>query len=222
MGWDVRALDLLGHGDRNVLSEGETTVDDLALDVAAQAPGPVDVIAGHSLGGIVGLTLAGLQSGYCRGVVIEDPPGLAGALDPRKVADSVRASVQAARGNPAEVTAELLNSNPLWSATDARHAVISRQKLNDQQVTRLLDSADWDLQQLVRECPVPVALLAADSDSALLDPDRSALMDMLPSGRTAIVRSGHSIHRDRPALWLQHVLDFAGRLECGPSPAEPQ
>jgi pimeloyl-ACP methyl ester carboxylesterase len=52
-------------------------------------------------------------------------------------------------------------------------------------------------------------LLAATDDSALIDPDRSVLMNRLPPDHIAVLASGHTIHRERPALWLHHVLRFA-------------
>ena len=34
-------------------------------------------------------------------------------------------------------------------------------------------------------------------------------MNRIPSDHIAILESGHTIHRERPALWLHHVLRFA-------------
>src|SRR3954463_6304882 len=72
LGWQVHAVDMLGHGSRHAAGPGRLTIDDLARDVLAQIPGPTDVLAGHSLGSIVALTLAGLAPDYCERVVIED------------------------------------------------------------------------------------------------------------------------------------------------------
>src|SRR5919112_6312861 len=80
LGWQVHAVDLLGHGSRHAAGPPSLTIDDLAQDVLAQLPGPVDVLAGHSLGSITALTVLGLAPDYCGRVVIEDPPGLAGTL----------------------------------------------------------------------------------------------------------------------------------------------
>ena len=89
LGWQVHGVDMLGHGSRHAAGPGELTIDDLAQDVLAQIPGPVNVLAGHSLGSIVAMTLVGLAPEYCDRVVVEDPPGLAGSLDLRDVADTV-------------------------------------------------------------------------------------------------------------------------------------
>ena len=209
LGWQVHAVDMLGHGSRHAAGPGELTIDDLAQDVLAQIPGPVNVLAGHSLGSIVALTLVGLAPEYCDRVVVEDPPGLGGSLDPRDVADDVEESVRVARADPAGTILALLEENPVWSRQDAENSVKNRLMLDVVRVARLLRTGRWNLQALVQDCPVPVLLLAATDDSTLTDPDRSVLMNRLPADHIAVLESGHAIHRERPALWLHHVLRFA-------------
>jgi pimeloyl-ACP methyl ester carboxylesterase len=208
LGWQVHTVDMLGHGSRQAAGPGELTIDDLARDVLAQVPGPVNVLAGHSLGSIVALTLVGLAPEYCDRVVVEDPPG-GGSLDPYDVADSVEESVRVARADPAGTVVALLEENPTWSRRDAENSVKNRLMLDVVRVARLLRTDKWNLQALVQNCPVPVQLLAATNDSALTDPDRSVLMNRLPADHVAVLESGHTIHRERPALWLHHVLRFA-------------
>ena len=169
----------------------------------------MDVLAGHSLGSIVALTLAGLAPEYCGRVVIEDPPGLAGSLGLGDVAAGVEESVRVARADPAGTVAALLQENPVWSQRDAENSVKNRLILDVERVARLLRTKRWDLQALVAACPVPLLLLAATDDSALTDPDRSVLMHRLPADQVAVITSGHTIHRERPGLWLHHVLRFA-------------
>jgi pimeloyl-ACP methyl ester carboxylesterase len=207
LGWHVHAIDMLGHGSRRAAGPGELTIDDFAQDVLAQMPGPVNVLAGHSLGSIVALTLVGLAPEYCDRVVVEDPPG--GSFDPRDVADMVEESVRVARADPPGTVEALLEENPVWSRRDAENSVKNRLMLDVVRVARLLRTNRWNLQTLVQNCPVPVLLLAATDDSALTDPDRSALMTRLPGDHIAVLQSGHTIHRERPALWLHHVLRFA-------------
>jgi pimeloyl-ACP methyl ester carboxylesterase len=209
LGWQVHVVDMLGHGSRHAAGPGTLTIDDLAQDVLAQIPGPVNVLAGHSLGSIVALTLVGLAPEYCDRVVVEDPPGLGGSLDPRDVADDVEESVRVARADPAGTILALLEENPVWSRRDAENSVKNRLMLDVVRVSRLLRTNRWDLQALVHDCPVPVQLLAATDDSTLTDPDRSVLMNRLPADHIAVLQSGHAIHRERPALWLHHVLRFA-------------
>jgi pimeloyl-ACP methyl ester carboxylesterase len=207
--WQVQAVDMLGHGSRHSADNASLTIDDLARDVLAQAPGPVDVLVGHSLGAIVALTLTRLEPGHCSRVVIEDPPGLAGRLDLGEAADGVEESVRTARADPAGTVQTVLEENPVWSLVDAQNAVKNRQMLDVVRVTQLLRTSHWDLQVLVHECPVPVQLLAATQNTTLTDPDRAALISRLPAEHIAVIESGHTIHRERPALWLHHVLRFA-------------
>jgi pimeloyl-ACP methyl ester carboxylesterase len=209
LGWQVHVVDMLGHGSRHAAGPGELTIDDLAQDVLAQIPGPVNVLAGHSLGSIVAMTLVGLAPEYCDRMVVEDPPGLGGSLDLRDVADSVEEDVRLARADPAGTVVALLEENPMWSRLDAENSVKNRLMLDVVRVARLLRTNRWNLQALVQDCPVPVQLLAATDDSALTDPDRSVLMNWLPADHIAVLESGHTIHRERPALWLHHVLRFA-------------
>jgi len=209
LGWDVHALDLLGHGSRTYAGTADLTLDDLARDVWEQVPQPVDLVVGHSLGAVVALAVARLKVNRCGRVVIEDPPGLAGSLDPRDEAANVERSVRAARDDPAGTIETLLAENRLWSRVDAEKVVESRRVLDLDTVGRFLRTNRWDLQALVAECPVPVRLLAATDNTALIDPDRTALFEALPPPDSVVISSGHSIHRDRPALWLQHVLRFA-------------
>ena len=209
LGWQVHAVDMLGHGSRHAAGPDELTIDDLAQDVLAQIPGPVNVLAGHSLGSIVAMTLVGLAPEYCDRVVVEDPPGLGGSLDPRNVADGVEELVRVTRADPAGTVGAILEENPMWSRRDAENSVKNRLMLDVVRVARLLRTDRWNLQALVQHCPVPVLLLAATDDSALTDPDRSVLMNRLPPDHIAVLESGHTIHRERPALWLHHVLRFA-------------
>jgi pimeloyl-ACP methyl ester carboxylesterase len=209
LGWQVHAVDMLGHGSRHATGPGELTIADLAQDVLAQIPGPVNVLAGHSLGSIVALTLVGLAPEYSDRVVVEDPPGLGGSFDLRDVADGVEESVRVARADPAGTVVALLEENPTWSRRDAENSIKNRLMLDVVRVARLLRTDRWNLQALVQDCPVPMLLLAATDDSALTDPDRSVLMNRLPPDHIAVLESGHTIHRERPALWLHHVLRFA-------------
>jgi pimeloyl-ACP methyl ester carboxylesterase len=40
LGWQVHAVDMLGHGSRRADGPVELTIDDLARDVLGQIPGP--------------------------------------------------------------------------------------------------------------------------------------------------------------------------------------
>jgi pimeloyl-ACP methyl ester carboxylesterase len=216
LGWRVLAIDLLGHGGRT--GPRTSTVETLANDVLDQVHGQrVDLIVGHSLGAIVGLTVVGLRQGRVRGVVLEDPPGANGALDPNAYAEELEACVARARDDAPGDVAALLAAHPGWATDDARRLVESRCSLDVEQVAAFLRTNHWNLPELVSASPVPVHLMAATArESALLEPDRESLFAALGPERVSHIGGGHSLHRDRPALWLNAVLSFAGSLDLRP------
>ena len=209
LGWQVHTVDLLGHGSRNTAGPSDLTVEALARDVLTQVLGPVDVLAGHSLGSVVGLTVAQLAPNYCARLVIEDPPAISRTPMEHDVVGSLEATIRATRADPAGTLQALLEENPLWSYRDAENSIANRLNLDLDRTVRFLRTTRWDVQDLVERCPVPVQLLAATQGSTLTEPARSALMSRLPAEHVAVLDSGHAIHRERPGLWLHHVLRFA-------------
>jgi pimeloyl-ACP methyl ester carboxylesterase len=218
LGWSVDALDLPGHGHRQAVEGSADSVDAMAFDVAERLEnGRVDIVAGHSLGAVVALRLARLCSDLVGGVVIEDPPGLA-SIDPAQVAIQVEAAVQRAERDAEAEIASILVRNPLWARRDAEGAVAGRRVVDVGAVSRFLRSQRWDLPALVADCPAPIQLIAAtEPDTALRDPDRAVLIKMLGPARVRVVESGHSVHSDRPGLWLVAVLNFASS-QADPGP----
>jgi pimeloyl-ACP methyl ester carboxylesterase len=213
LGWRVLAVDLLGYGGR--VGPRSATVETMANDVLTQVHGQrVDLIVGYSLGAIVGLTLVGLRAGRVRGVAIEEPPGANGSLDLRLVATKLEAAVERSHADPEAEVAALLAAHPLWASDDARRLVAGRRALDMDHVGAFLRANHWDLPALVAASPIPVHLITAASerDSALLEPDRGTLLSALPPERVSRIAGGHTLHRDRPALWLNAVLTFAGSL----------
>jgi pimeloyl-ACP methyl ester carboxylesterase len=221
LGWEVHRLDLLGHGDRAGLGPDSLSMEALAADVVDQVPGPVDLLVGHSLGSVVALTTLGLAPNYCTAVVAEDPPGLSGPGSLSDVADGIVRLVAQTRADPPTARAMALKENPAWSLVDAENAVQNRLKLDVERVTRLLRTEPWDLPSLVARCPVPVHLLVATRDSALLEPVRTAVLELLPDDRVEFIDGGHDLHRERPGLWLHAFLELARRYVPPIRPTEP-
>ncbi len=212
LGWNVLAPTMLGHHGRPTLpGDAPDPIGELADDVAASidaAFGPVrlDLLLGHSLGALVVLRLVAKHPDRAKRVMIEDPPGLGGGIRPVDIIGDLRAESHAARTDPGGFADALAEANPAWSRIDVHQALANRQGLDDVGAQRFAETAHWDLPALVAASPVPVHLLVADGpETALVDPDRSVVLDALGADAVTAVRSGHSIHRDRPGLWLHAV-----------------
>lgn len=214
LGVSATVLDLAGHGQRAVPPGGLTSLTDLAEDVLVRTGGRhFDVVLGHSLGAVVALTLVRAHPDTARLVILEDPPALGGSFTTSEVADDLEASARRVRTDPSAETRAILAANPRWSSLDAASTVASRLEVDAPAVTTWLRAAHWDLPALVRDCPRPVCLIAADGpETALVEPGRAAVLAELPAEQVVVVPGGHGLHRDRPALWLHAVFGFVGEL----------
>lgn len=203
----LRALDLLGHGARPANGR-PVTLGSMAHDVVEQLGGQrVDLLVGHSMGALVALTLAQEHPELLAGLVLEDPPALEPGLDGNDVAVNIEREIGRADEQPAQMETELLIRNPLWARADASNAVANLRSLDVEAVTRWLRTERWDLAGLVCACPVPLHLLvAAGEKSATTEPSRTDVLWFLGPERVSEVESSHSVHRDRPGIWLATVL----------------
>ncbi len=210
-GWRVDTVDLAGHGGRPI---GTTrSLAALADDVLAQRPDGSTLVVGHSLGAIVALQLLAEMPDYAHGVLLEDPPGRGARPLTEEMVDDIARDVHSARTDPGGAIASLLKGHPTWSRRDARSVVAGR-LLTDPRVM-LLPPGDrtWELATLVSTCPVPVALVAAAGGySALVDPDRGAVMKALPAERITELPGSHHVHLDAPGSWVDAVDAFGSSL----------
>lgn len=213
LGWPVVPMDLPGHGSRRVVAGSADSLDRMARDVAARLDErSAHLVVGHSLGALVALRLALLCPGLVSGVVLEDPPSLA-SNDPARVADEVERAVRRARADPDGEVTNLLAGSSTWTRSVAQDAVRNRALVDASSIAGFLRTSKWDLPALVAECPTSVQLIAAtEPGTALKGTDREQLITLIRPDRVRVLRSGHTIHRDRPALWLITVLTFAKSL----------
>jgi pimeloyl-ACP methyl ester carboxylesterase len=209
LGWKTAALDLAGHGDRPVPEAGLRSVADLSDDVWQQvADQRFDVLVGHSLGAIVALDLVAAHPGLVSQVVVVDPPALGGDLTVDAVADGLVRQSAAARADLDALTREVAEANPRWAFVDARGVAGNAVRLDDE-VAAWLRRQQWDLPALVADCPVPVSLVVAvGPETATVEPGRSEVLAGLEPSRVVEIAGGHSLHRDRPALFLLALLNL--------------
>jgi pimeloyl-ACP methyl ester carboxylesterase len=216
-GWRVAAVDLPGHaGDAR--RDGALDLDALVEGVAARLDGPVDLLAGHSLGAIVALGLLARDPGAARAVVLEEPPGPA-SIDLGALATVIADDAAAVRRDPAPLVAREREANPRWEPGDVERSVRGIEEADAPAiVTALNGPLRWDLATLLAGLGVPALVLAApdapgsfplDPGSALRGADRDSARAAVAPERFVVLDGGHCLHRDDPARWLEVVDDFA-------------
>ena len=210
-GWDVASVDLAGHGGRPL--GAVRSVVDLAEDVVSQHPDRRSLVVGHSLGAIVALELVSLHPDQARGVLLEDPPALRGERTSDDMAAEIGREVVRARSDPTGAIAAILAGHPGWSRRDARSVLEGRLQTDPVLAALSPGAIAWNLTTLVASSPVPVAVVTATgADSALVEPERSELIRLLPTERLTEIAATHHVHLDEPDLWVEAVDRFGSTL----------
>jgi pimeloyl-ACP methyl ester carboxylesterase len=207
-GWQVFAPDLPAHGDCPGPRE-PLTLDLLAEEVAARLPQVVDLVVGHSLGALVGATLAARCPGSIAGVVLEDPPGLA-EISPLMFAELIAHDAAQAHTDPGALGARLRSLNPRWAEKDVDAAVGGLRRVDTAAVVAgLRDGLRWDIPAVLRAAGCPALVLAAsERGSALRGAERRAVRAAVPSEQFHVLDGGHALHRDQPEAWVAAVAEF--------------
>ncbi len=216
-GWDCLAVDLPGHGDSPPL-RGPLDLDALVSGVACQLTEPVDVVVGHSLGGVVALALVASRRGAARAVVLEDPPGSRG-FDINAFASQIAADAAAARDDLSALRRRERGANPRWTDDDVEQSIAGiAAAQTDAIVEALAGRLTWDLPAMLAVQPVPVLVLAGaelsgtfpfeGGGSALNGRDRADVRAVLEEHRFVVIDGGHCLHRDAPDQWIEAVIGF--------------
>jgi pimeloyl-ACP methyl ester carboxylesterase len=216
-GWVVDALDLPGHGD-SPRSARPLDLDTLVDGTAGRLGGPVDLLAGHSLGAAVALALAGRHPRAARALVAEDPPSRSHPDHAAILAAGIEADARLAGHDRQRLVRREREANPAWADEDVRHSVDGIAAADTAALAAgLRGELTWDLPAMVAAVPVPLLVLAArpgdgfvgHGGSALQGPDREAVRAQLPPDRFVVLDGGHCLHRDLPARWVEVVSGFA-------------
>ena len=218
-GWDVRALDLAGHGTSPPLA-GPLTMDALVAKVVADLDGPVDLLVGHSLGARTAITAVARHPGLARAVVLEDPPG--GDLGPaEEMAHGVELDGELVHTDRDRLLRRSAAEHPGWAPPDVEQDVEGVARAQVPAVAAGLRGGlrDADLTPLIAGAPVPVLVIAAtDSGDRFGDgPAGSAL------GEPARRRSGRPCRRNASSSCPAGTACTATSRTGGwpPSPASP-
>ena len=184
----VTAPDLRGHGESP--RAGDYTAAGYAEDLGTGW----DLVAGHSLGGLIAVYAASHDSGFAKRLVLLDP-----VLDLDGDFDAVtKANVDEALSPP---TAEqVAREHPHWHPEHARLKALAAQQADPDAVERTMhDNAPWAHSPLADRLNVPTLIFAGP----MCPP---AVGHRNPHVETRTVPgTGHSLHRDRPELVLESI-----------------
>jgi pimeloyl-ACP methyl ester carboxylesterase len=217
-GWEVTAVDLPGHGDGPRPRDDLAVMSALADGAAGVLPGQLTALVGHSLGAIVALEAAARYPKLARGLVLEDPPGMAD-LDTALLAAGVEAEGKAAKDHRDAYWQRVRHDNPDWDDQDVEHHVAAFEAADTPGIAEALRAGlSWDLPGLIAALQVPLLVIAApvvgssfliEGGSALRGEDREAVRGLVPEGRFVELDGGHSLHREHWASIAALIGAFA-------------
>lgn len=226
-GYHAIAVDLPGHGGSRVPPGYERSLSRVAADIVetARARRPdiarIELLIGHSLGGIAALTCVAEHPDFTRRLVVEDTPGQ--SFDPVAVSHNTAQQIELARSHPNP--GELLPERDCVTPAQLADKVAAAMATDPEYLPELMRSfGDADINALVARSPVPTLVIAGRDygepirgswptirDYSLLSgSDRQQYVAALPQGTLAEVPEvGHYVHTLAPgrftvalAVWL--------------------
>jgi len=221
--WHVYALDLRGHGKSGRVAAGYRwqAFEEDCVAFLRQRVGEPAILAGHSSGGMIAISLAAHHPDLVRALVLEDPPVSRfgrGMLEESK--QDVLFGKLAASGLPIPAIADQIASiRPDRDAAWLRWRARAISLMDPETLTMLYDGPGhegYDLAALLPGITCPVLLLRADpaESPAVTDDDEAALRAAVKD--VSVVRFpgvGHTIEASAPDRYLRVVSDFLESLE---------
>jgi pimeloyl-ACP methyl ester carboxylesterase len=201
-GLDVAAPDLRGHGQSP--SGQSYRLDDFVADLIGVGDS-WELVIGHSLGGtLIARILAG-DPGFARRAMLLDPVLELPEHDIDAIVAGQLAELSAA--DPAALQA----AHPAWHPEDCRIKALAAAACSafvNEAVLR--ENRPWDYAELLTHARTPTLVLGADpAAGGMLDP-RLARRLATENARVTyreLAGVGHSIHRDRPELVVDAILE---------------
>lgn len=226
-GWACLTYDARGHGDSDWLKSGDYAVDQLTVDlqrVCIHAGAP-PVVVGASMGGLVGIAMAGSDPESCRALILVDitprwepagverilefmrahPSGFA-SLD--EAADAIAAYLphRGARKSPERLRKLLIESSDgrlRWHWDPRMLAPIAEDGARHQA----------DLLEAATRIRVPTLLISGAASDVVSETTIKEFLELVPHARHAIVpKATHMVAGDENSQFTRHVLDFMASL----------
>jgi pimeloyl-ACP methyl ester carboxylesterase len=227
-GWRAFTYDARGHGDSDWLPSGAYSVDqfidDMGRLVAETESAPV--IVGASMGGLVGMALAGAHPEICRGLVLVD-------VTPRWEPAGVARILQFMRAHPDGFA-------NLDEAADeiARYLPHRADRKSPDRLQRLLVAGDdgrlrwhWDprmlgpigedaerhqadLIQAARKIRVPTLLISGAASDVVSDQTIAEFLELVPHAKhVKVAKATHMVAGDENDAFARHVREFLTQIE---------
>ena len=217
------SYDARGHGESGWLESGEYSVDQLISDlrqVAAQTASP-PVVVGASMGGLVGIAMAGSYPDACRALVLVD-------ITPRWEPAGVERIIEFMRAHPQGFSG-------FDEASDAIAAYMPHRnrRKSPQSLGRLLrEGTDgrlrwhWDPRMLepiaadgvrhqadllaaAARIRVPTLLISGGASDVVSSSTIEEFLHLVPHARhVAVARATHMVAGDENTQFTRHVLEF--------------
>lgn len=214
--------DLRGHGRSDHVTAGYRVVD-FAKDIIAlleQLVSKPAILLGHSLGGLVAISVAAERADLVSGVTIEDAPLWLRRVSVKDGSEraytffsTLHAILEQTQYEP-EIEQRIRQELP--EAFERETADLAeRLALLDPDVLRmsfdssLMDGLDLDASLAKIECPTLLIQADPAAGGSLPDEDVQAVLKLLKRGSHRFATgAGHLIHRDRPAEMASIIKDW--------------
>lgn len=226
-GWRSITYDARGHGESEWLATGEYAVDQLIDDLSllsAQLDTP-PVIVGASMGGLVGIAMAGNSLAPCRALILVDVTprwesgGVARILDFMRAHPNGFATLEEA----ADIIARYLPQRAARKSPDRLRPLLTEGvdgRLRWHWDPRLLgpmgeDAArhQSDLEAAARKIRVPTLLITGGESDVVSDQTINEFLELVPhASHVKVAKATHMVAGDENSVFTRHVQEFLSAL----------
>jgi pimeloyl-ACP methyl ester carboxylesterase len=217
-------VDSMGHGHTGFPADGCDSVArrDSVIALLRDHIGPA-VLVGHSMGAATALAVAAHAPELVRGIVLEDPPWWAAAIDERG-RDALRISrgesiVQWIDGlqtqSVADITADSRAAHPNWDEIEFEHWARSKTRVNLAGVDLPFRDIPESLREQWRALACPSLLMTGNPVHGAIVTDEVAhqfLETAQLSSRSHHATVGHDTRRDDPRGVSQAIATFISSI----------